>query len=393
MRILYVVSRYPTLSSTFVLQELALMRELGHEVRVCTFRPPSAAEAAAAASGFWIAPTSRAPKTLRTLADALRTRPPEPPDPGVVAPRRELLAERLAFGGFGAWVGRVAREFGAGYIHAHFANVGATAAWAAARAAGVPFGFTAHAHDIFHKSNPWLGAKTRAAALPVTISEHHRQHLIDRLGGDTGGRFEVIRCGVDLATFKPGTAAPSHEICAVGRLVEKKGFDVLIRAVARLPAPRPRCHIIGDGPERRALERLIAREGVGDAVRLLGALPNHQVRDEIARARLFVLPCRIAADGDRDGLPVVLMEALALGKAAISTPVAGIPELIQDERTGLLAEVDRPDQVAAAIARLLDQPDLARRLGAAGRAHVEADYDVHKNTARLAERIAALCLL
>ena len=388
MRILYVVSRYPGLSSTFVLQEIAIMHALGHEIRVCAFLPPSRAEAAIVAdSGFWIAPTLIAPKSVRTLLDTLRTRLPDGADPGVSPSLREYLTERLAFGGLGTWVGEVARAFRADYIHAQFANVGASAAWVATRASGIPFGFTAHAHDIFQKRNPWLGLKTRAAVLPVTISEHHRQHLMDRLGAETGGRFEVVRCGVDLAAFAQHPVTPTHEIIAVARLVEKKGLDILIRALARLPEPRPTCRIVGEGPARRALERQIAQFGLGDTVRLLGALPNTRVRDEIARARLFVLPCRIAADGDRDGLPVVLMEALALGKPAISTPVAGIPELIEHEHTGLLTAVDSADELAVAIARLLAEPDLARRLGNAGRARVAARHDVHRNVAALADLI------
>ena len=153
---------------------------------------------------------------------------------------------------------------GAEYIHAHFGAAAATAAWAAARGLGVPFGFTAHAQEIFRKANPWLREKTLAAALPLTISQFHRRFLIDRLGPAVGGRFAVVRCGVDLSQFTSREVAPTHDISSVGRLVEKKGFDLLLRALACLPRPRPSCRIVGDGPLRADLEQEIRRQGLAD---------------------------------------------------------------------------------------------------------------------------------
>ena len=393
MRILYVLTQYPKLSETFVLQEIALLREMGHDVWACSFREPSASKSdVIARSGFWIAPRRVAPRSFKLALNALR----HPGMPAAAqadrlrASRRERLLERLAFGGLGPWVGSVAAELGAEYIHAHFGAAAATAAWSAARRMGVPFGFTAHAQEIFLKANPWLREKTLAAALPLTISQFHRRFLIDRLGPAVGGRFEVVRCGVDPSQFTPREVAPTHDISSVGRLVEKKGFDVLLGALARLPEPRPSCRIVGDGPLRADLERAIRRLGLAGSVQLLGALPHGRVREVVERSRLFVLPCRVAADGDQDGLPVVLMEALALGKAVVTTPVAAIPELVEDEQTGLLAPVDSPDELAGAIARVLDDPALARRLGEAGRERVVESYDVRRNTAALADLIRAL---
>lgn len=391
MRILYVLSQYPKLTETFVLEEIDRMHALGHEIHVCSFRPRSPDEVAPLEQlPFWIAPTRVAP---RSVPMAWRTLVAGPPTVGCAPIRRAPIAERwrerLAFA-LGTWVGEVARSIRADYLHAHFASGAASAAWAAAHTAGLPFGFTAHAQDIFLKVNPWLTEKALAAALPVTISEFHRRFLLERLGSRAGGRLEVIRCGVDLRVFAPSGDPPTHDVTAVGRLVEKKGFDVLIRALAQLPEPRPSCRIIGEGPERAALERLVRELGLAASVRFLGALAHPTVRAEMDRGRLFVLPCRIAADGDRDGVPVVLMEALALGKPVISSRVAGIPELVVDGWTGLLTEADRPNQVAAAIARLLTEPALTRSLAEAGRVHIKTYHDVQKNTAQLAERIAAV---
>jgi colanic acid/amylovoran biosynthesis glycosyltransferase len=395
MRILYVLTQYPKLSETFVLQEIALLREMGHDVWACSFREPRASEAdVIGQSGFWIAPRHVAPRSFKLALNALRHAgiPAADQVDGARGSRRERFLERLAFGALGPWVGSVAAEMGAEYIHAHFGASPATAAWAAARGLGVPFGFTAHAQEIFRKANPWLREKTLAAALPLTISQFHRRFLIDRLGPAIGGRFAVVRCGVDLSQFTPREVAPTHDISSVGRLVEKKGFDLLLRALACLPQPRPSCRIVGDGPLRAELEQEIRRQGLADSVQLLGALPHGRVREMVERSRLFALPCRVAADGDQDGLPVVLMEALALGKAVVTTPVAAIPELVEDQRTGLLTAVDSPHELAAAIARLLNAPALARRLGDAGRKRVVACYDVRKNTAVLADLIHEVVL-
>ena len=393
MRILYVLTQYPKLSETFVLQEIALLREMGHDVWACSFREPRASESEVIGrSGFWIAPRRVAPRSFKLALNALRHAgiPAAGQANGARGSRRERLLERLAFGALGPWVGSVAAEMGAEYIHAHFGAAAATAAWAAARDLGVPFGFTAHAQEIFRKANPWLREKTLAAALPLTISQFHRRFLIERLGPAVGGRFEVVRCGVDLSQFTLREVAPAHDISSVGRLVEKKGFDLLLRALACLPEPRPSCRIVGDGPLRADLEQEIRRRGLADSVQLLGSLPHGGVREVVERSRLFVLPCRVAADGDQDGLPVVLMEALALGKAVVTTPVAAIPELVEDQQTGLLAPVDSPHDLAAAITRLRDDPALARRLADAGRKRVVECYDVRKNTAALADLIHAL---
>ena len=393
MRILYVLTQYPKLSETFVLQEIALLREMGHDVWACSFREPRASEVRRHRAKRVLDCT--APRRAQVVqAGAERASScwdtGRRSDGRARGSRRERFLERLAFAGLGPWVGSVAAEMGAEYIHAHFGAAAATAAWAAARGLGVPFGFTAHAQEIFRKANPWLREKTLAAALPLTISQFHRRFLIDRLGPAVGGRFEVVRCGVDLSQFTLREVAPAHDISSVGRLVEKKGFDLLLRALACLPEPRPSCRIVGDGPLRADLEQEIRRRGLANSVQLLGSLPHGGVREVVERSRLFVLPCRVAADGDQDGLPVVLMEALALGKAVVTTPVAAIPELVEDQRTGLLAPVDSPHDLAAAITRLRDDPALARRLGDAGRKRVVECYDVRKNTAALADLIRAL---
>ena len=393
MRILYVLTQYPKLSETFVLQEIALLREMGHDVWACSFREPRRPEAdVIGRSGFWIAPRRVAPRSFKLALNALRHAgiPGADQMDGAWASRRERFLERLAFAGLGPWVGSVAAEMGADYIHAHFGAAAATAAWAAARGLGVPFGFTAHAQEIFRKANPWLREKTLAAALPLTISQFHRRFLSDRLGPAVGAVSRSC-VGVDLSQFTSREAAhPRHQQRRPAR--REEGLRPSAPRARRLPQPRPSCRIVGDGPLRAELEQEIRRLGLADSVQLLGSLPHGRVREVVERSRLFVLPCRVAADGDQDGLPVVLMEALALGKAVVTTPVAAIPELVEDQRTGLLTEVDSPHELAAAITRLLDDPALARRLGDAGRERVVACYDVRRNTAVLAGLIRALVM-
>src|SRR5690606_15539308 len=181
-------------------------------------------------------------------------------------------------------------------------------------------------------------------------------------------------------------------IVAVGRLVEKKGFADLVDAVALLAADglEVRCDIIGDGAEREALARRIAERGVGDRVRLLGPLPQHQVVAHVAGAAAFAAPCVVASDGNRDGLPTVLLEAMALGTPIVSTDVTGIPEVLDDERTGLAVAQHDPHSLAAALARLVDDAPLRCRLAEAARARIEEDFDVARQAAALRRDVFGL---
>jgi colanic acid/amylovoran biosynthesis glycosyltransferase len=252
----------------------------------------------------------------------------------------------------------------------------------AAALAGIPFTVTAHAKDIYTDENAArLGERVAAAATVVTVSEHNRTHLSSVL---PTSRVVVVRNGVPFAAAAmPRSDGP---ILCVARLVEKKGIDLLLEAVAALAPDRPglRLEIIGGGPLDGGLQALAQRLGIGERVDFRGPQSPVEVESAYERCAMVVLPCRIGTDGDRDGLPTVLAEALARGLPVVTTDVVGIGELVEHRKTGLLVPPEDPTTLASAIAELLDNPTLGRLLGAAGRARVCCDYDLAGNARALA---------
>ncbi|HEX2722264.1 MAG TPA: glycosyltransferase family 4 protein [Gemmatimonadaceae bacterium] len=291
-----------------------------------------------------------------------------------------LLATELEAGGFT-------------HVHAHFASVASSVARMAARFTGLPFSFTAHAKDIFHESVDAgdFRRKLSDASAVVTVSDHNLEFL-RRTYGPIASRVRRIYNGLHLDSFPYSSPVRRDElVVAVGRLVEKKGFDDLIRALATLrdQGRRVRCEIIGAGDMEQQLRSLISHLALQDTVHLVGPLPQKDVRNRVRAATVLAAPCVNGADGNRDGLPTVLLEGMALGTPCISTDVAGIPEAVRHEETGLLvAERDVP-ALASGIVRLLDDAELRRRLAAAARRLVESDFDVRRNAEAVRKLFAA----
>jgi glycosyltransferase involved in cell wall biosynthesis len=203
--------------------------------------------------------------------------------------------------------------------------------------------------------------------------------------------LEVVHHGVDLDRFAPrppvaaDDAAGRPLITTVGRLVEKKGFDDLLRALALLAGRGAgfTCRVYGDGPLRDELTRLRDDLGLGDRVELVGARSGDEVVAALGRTDVFALTPRVTDDGDRDGIPNVLVEAMACALPVVTTDVGGVPELVDDGATGLVVPSGSPERVADALAALLASAELRRRLGAAARRRVEDDYDVDAAAGRL----------
>jgi len=274
------------------------------------------------------------------------------------------------------------------HIHAHYAHTPAIIAMVVARLLQKTYSFTAHAGDIY--VNPViLPEKIALAEFVVTCTDYNKDYLAALAGDGTDGKINRIYHGLDLANFDSARQPSdgSIHLLAVGRLREKKGFPYLIRACEHLRdrGYRFTCHIIGEGAQRERLETLIAELALQDRVFLCGALPHSEVLAEYRRATIFILPCIVAANGDRDGIPNVLLEAMAMQVPVISTPVSAIPELVEDRESGLLVPPGDVPALAAAIASLIDAPDLRRRLGRQGRAKVGREFDVRLNTLRLLE--------
>jgi glycosyltransferase involved in cell wall biosynthesis len=278
---------------------------------------------------------------------------------------------------------RRVRPLGVRHIHAHMAHVPATIAMYAARQLGIGFSFTGHANDIF-PNRTLLAEKLRRARFAACISEWHRE-FYRCVSGVPESRLPVVRCGVEIPAAAPVEREGVPRIVAVGRLMPKKGFDVLVRAVAELRAAGVgvECRIIGAGPQREELAGLIRERGLTGTVALLGAMANERVLDEIAGADLFVLPCRVDPGGDRDGIPVVLMEAMARGVCVISGDLPAIRELVRHGETGLMVSPGEVGPLAAAIRTALADKALRRRVGEQGRAWVADEFSSGVNADRL----------
>ena len=263
-------------------------------------------------------------------------------------------------------------------MHAHFASYPALAAWVAWRLTDVPYSFTAHAHDIFIHQR-FLARKARDALFVVAISDFNRRFI--RSGAPDSAPIHVVHCGVDPAAyaFRPpdfGGDGPLRALC-VAALREYKGHRVLLDALAGDPAlERVEVDLVGGGELRAELEAHAARLGLSDRVRFLGGQPEEEVRRLLGEADLFVLPSIRGSDGDMEGLPVALMEALACGLPTVSTDISGIPELVRDGETGVLARPADPVALRAALARVIADPAAARERAEAGRRLVEAEFDV-----------------
>lgn len=271
------------------------------------------------------------------------------------------------------------------HLHIHFAHVPTQIGMYAAAMAGIPFTVMAHANDIFERGL-LLARKADRARKFLTIPEYNRAYL--ERSGVKPEHLAVVRCGVSFPVRK---AVPSREsrlswrIGTLGRLVEKKGIDVVIRAIhlLRLKGHDIELTVAGDGPLREKLEALALSLGLGDSVGFAGNLPHSEVRGWMHGLDLFVLACKTDANGDMDGIPVVLMEAMSQQVPVISTRLSGIPELVIDNKTGLLALPGDEIDLASRIAHLFATPGLAQSLASAGSAHVRSEFGQDVNLDRL----------
>jgi glycosyltransferase involved in cell wall biosynthesis len=289
------------------------------------------------------------------------------------------------------YVANEALRLGLCHLHAHFANRPATVAHLASRIAGIPFSFTAHAADIFKDrvDAAALREKMGQARFVVTVSDFNKEYL-EREAPAKLARIVRVRNGIDLERFSPNGAAPPSPftVLCVARLVEKKGLPLLIESCGQLRdrGIALRLWIVGKGRERPQLEALIRRLKLKEVVELVGPCNQGEVRDRYRAAHLYVLPCVVGSDGNRDGLPVSIVEALACGLPVISTPVTGIPEVVRHGENGLLVPPGDPRALAAAIEELHRDPLLYAKLRQNARTSVAERYDL-RETARELHRL------
>lgn len=352
MTVAYVLKTYPRLSQTFIVNEILAHEAQGLPLQIFALRRPKAEDLQADVSAV------RAPVNYL--------------DPASLT----LQAAELA---------AAVRQHGITHLHAHFGNSAAEVARLAARQAGIGYSFTAHARDIFLDSvdGAALARRLQDARAVVTVSDFNLRHLRHHYG-PAADQVNRIYNGLDLTRLVDRPALPREPlILAVGRLIEKKGFADLVDACALLrDRGQPwRCVIVGSGPLEADLRARIERLGLQGQVQLTGALPPGDVAAWMQRAAVFAAPCVVGADGDRDGLPTVLLEAMALGSPCVSTDVTGIPEIVRDGDTGLCVPQHDPAALAGALARLLHDAPLRDQLARRARQLIEQAFDIHRNTA------------
>lgn len=395
LRVAYLVSRFPKTSETFIVDEVLALEEAGVDVPLYALadgrgapvgraaaklterciRLPLLAPGLLVAEARWLL---RAPLRLLGLWGLVVVRHLRAP--------RDLARAIVAVSHAIAHASHMERT-GVQHLHAHWATHTALAAWAVHRLTGLSYSFTAHADDIF-VTRPMLDEKVRDAAFVVTISDFNRAFLIDRIGASSATPIEVVRCGVSAEEFQPAPApaeSTPFTIVCVARLEAKKGHVDLIDACAELVRRGIdlRCRLIGEGSRRGAIEARTSQLGIADRVELLGARKREEVRETIASAHVFVLPSVVDPDGRADGIPVALMEAMAMCRPVVTTRVTGIPELVEDEVSGLLVAPGDAGALAEAIDRVRLDPALRARLAETGRGRVLQDHDLHENIRRL----------
>jgi glycosyltransferase involved in cell wall biosynthesis len=423
--IAYVVKGYPRRSELFIASEIWRMEQLGVPIRLVVLTPPDEMDHHAVVDEVrtrpWHLPAMTslsATRALPWLRDNIR---PYAPAVARVARRHPLRLARVAamvaaqsIRARQGWrprkvylkellqavavADRLEQWGDVGHLHAHFAHGCTTVTWLAATLLGRPFSFTGHAKDIYRESlNPagLLERKLRAAAFAVTCTGANVEHL-SRLAGDTPVHLVYHGLNPDFARLVAGESSHPPEgplrVASVGRMVEKKGFDVLVEAAARVHARGIPIRLVlaGEpGPAGELVDALVTRHGLDAHVERRGPLSQPELLALLRDCHVFALACRVAHDGDRDGIPNVLVEAMAAGLPVVSTRVSGIPELVSDGRDGLLVDPEDPEGLAAALTRLAGDEALRRRLAVAARATVADRFDGDVLTRDLATLMGA----
>ena len=392
-RVGYVLKRYPRYSETFVVTEILAHERAGAEVEIFALRPPTdthfqdAISRVRAPVTYLFSPDEglKAAHFWSALQEAGARMPgmwPELSDGEGESVKDVYQAIRLA---------ALIKARSITHLHAHFATSATAVARLAGKLSGVPYTFTAHAKDIFHSDvrREDLARKISSAAAVVTVSDFNRQFLRSTFP-ESADRIRRVYNGLELTRFpfsSPGDRLPL--VLGVGRLVEKKGFDVLIEACGQLASQGVafECQIVGSGELEASLTDQVKRLGLESVVRLVGPRPQPEVIELMQQAAVFAAPCVVGGDGNRDGLPTVLLEAMALGTPIVSTDVTGIPEVVRDDETGLLVPQRDVVRLTGAIERLLSDSALGVELAVRARRLIEAEFDTDRSAARIRDVI------
>lgn len=396
------LSRFPSVTETFILREVDELERQGRSVRLVPMlkeSPPVIHEAARpwtsrALYTSYLSPGIGAAnlralfrRPLRYVSLLLRLIAGTVAKPGTLVrtialfPKSVFLAEQLS------------RE-GIHHVHAHFATHPTTMALIIAALSDITFSFTVHAHDI-QVDRSLLRWKLRETKFVRSISGYNKRFLEELYPAEARGKIMVVHVGIEPEKYEDNarrfssTASGVPKILCVAAHRPYKGLPVLIEAcrILRDQGLTFRCDVLGTGPMTAELQRLIDDRGITDVIALLGAKPEHVVAEMMGESTLFVLPSIIAADGQMEGIPVALMEAMASGRAVVSTSISGIPELVEHGVSGLLVPPGDAAALAAAMRTLLEDRERAREMGRRGQQKVRAEFTLPDCVAQLRARL------
>lgn len=400
-RVAYVMSRFPKLTETFVLYEMLALEATGVAVEIfpllrhrTSVRHPEADRLVERAR---FAPFL-SPRVLVANLAMLRR------DPGrYLRVWWEVLSGTWGSANFflgalgilpkSVFFAREMEKLGVQHVHAHFANHPAVAALIVHRLTGIPWSFTAHGSDL-HVERRMLEAKVRAAAFVVTVSGYNRELIAAECGDDVRSRVHVVHCGVDaerFATRRTPRDDGRFRVTCVASLEPVKGHRFLVEAcrLLRDRGVRFECELIGDGPLRRDIEARVRRARLDRCIWIRGRLPRPDVIRALRDTDAAVQASHPTPAGKREGIPVALMEAMASEVPVVASAVSGIPELVENGRTGILVPPGDPAALADALERLAGDARLRRRLGRAARAKVRREFDLHRSARRILDLVAA----
>lgn len=395
MRLAIIVTEFPKTTETFILRDLVEFHKRGHEVRIyhmTSFRSGEVVHGFARETLEWrrsapyilgrkvlgalLRAKFRRPglflSTLGTIVRAFRREPVWLAKTLLITPKCLAFAEDMS-------------EWGADHVHAEFATHPATCAWIAGRFAGLPYSVSCRAHDIF-LTQSLLEAKLGEAAFVRTISEFNRRYLTEKVRASRNKQIAVIHSSVPVETIPalPRPASGPFRIRYLGSLEVRKGVDVLLRSLAAIDVEAGdwNCEIVGGGPERRKLEEMTAHLRLTGRVRFLGPLPFEKISGVYEDAHVVVVPSIVGPGGRTEGIPNVIMEALAYQRPVVATGVSGIPELIEDGNTGLLVPPGDDAALADALRWVMNNPDESYDMAVRGRSRVEREFNLSINAER-----------
>lgn len=401
VKIAYTMSRFPKLTETFILYEILALEKMGVQVELYPlirehqsvvhpeaakmiprghFHPLLSLEMIPA---HWHFITRKPGVYFGTLIEALKS---------------TLGSINFFVGILGMWPKTVLMAFkmakqGITHLHAHFANHPAAAAFIINKLTGIPYSFTAHGSDL-HVERRMLDKKVEASAFAVTISKFNKNLILEECGGRFDHKVEIVHCGVNPDEFKPELAGKKErpfQIVCIASFEEVKGHKYLIEACEILDKKGLdfECHFVGYGPLKKQITQLVTHLGLDKRIIIHPPLPRPEIIKMYARCHVKVLPSVPTKEGKREGIPVVLMEAMAMGLPVVSSQLSGIPELVEDGKSGILTQPCDVQALADALERLYRDPELRLKMGSAGRQKVLREFNLLNNAEQLSQLFLA----